>query len=96
MARPATVLFLFLTHETPRFEPDRGGRGHADNPIITKLAARPNLHDEVSRHALISLYNNALLLLLARSLPAADVQAMFVQYNQVIDLLLALAAKNDG
>jgi molecular chaperone HtpG len=68
---------------------------NADNPIITKLAARPNLHDEVSRHALISLYNNALLLL-ARSLPAADVQAMFVQYNQVIDLLLALAAKNDG
>ncbi|HET7016180.1 MAG TPA: ATP-binding protein [Streptosporangiaceae bacterium] len=68
---------------------------NADNPIIKKLAARPNLHDEVSRHALISLYNNALMLL-ARSLRVEDVQAMFVQYNQVIDLMLALAAKSDG
>jgi len=68
---------------------------NADNPIIKKLAARPNLHDEVSRHALISLYNNALMLL-ARSLRVEDVQAMFVQYNQVIDLLLSLAASRDG
>ena len=68
---------------------------NADNPIVRKLAARPNLHDEVSRHALISLYNNALMLL-ARSLRTEDVQAMFVQYNQVIDLLLSLAADRDG
>lgn len=64
---------------------------NADNPTIQKLAARPNLRDDVSRHALVSLYNNALMLL-ARSLRVQDVQLMFVQYNQVIELMLSLAA----
>jgi molecular chaperone HtpG len=64
---------------------------NADNPTIRKLAARDNLRDEVSRHALVSLYNNALMLL-ARALRVEDVQAMFVQYNQVIELMLSLAA----
>jgi molecular chaperone HtpG len=63
---------------------------NADNVTIQKLAARPNLRDEVSRHALVSLYNNALMLL-ARALPVQSVQAMFTQYNQVIELMLSLA-----
>jgi molecular chaperone HtpG len=65
---------------------------NADNPTIQKLAARPNLRDEVSHRALVSLYNNALMLL-ARALRVQDVQAMFVQYNQVIELMLSLAAE---
>ena len=63
---------------------------NAANPIIRKLAARPSLDDEVSRSALQSLYNNALMLL-ARTLPADAVQTMFTQFNQVIDLMLGLA-----
>lgn len=65
---------------------------NADNSTIRKLAARPNLRDEVSHHALVSLYNNALMLL-ARALRVQDVQTMFVQYNQVIELMLSLAAE---
>jgi molecular chaperone HtpG len=65
---------------------------NADNSTIQKLAARSNLRDDVSRHALVSLYNNALMLL-ARALRVEDVQAMFVQYNQVIELMLSLAAE---
>jgi len=65
---------------------------NADNPTIQKLAARLDLRDDVSRHALVSLYNNALMLL-ARVLRVQDVQAMFVQYNQVIELMLSLAAE---
>ena len=38
----------------------------------------------------MSLYNNALMLL-ARALRVEDVQAMFVQYNQVIERMLSLA-----
>jgi molecular chaperone HtpG len=65
---------------------------NADNPTIQKLAARGSLRDEVSRQALVSLYNNALMLL-ARALRVEDVQTMFVQYNQVIELMLSLAAE---
>lgn len=63
---------------------------NADNPTIRKLAARGNLRDEVSRHALVSLYNNALMLL-APALRVQDVQTMFEQYNQVIERMLTLA-----
>lgn len=63
---------------------------NADNPTIQKLAARPGLRDDVSRHALMSLYNNALMLL-ARALRVEDVHQMFAQYNQVIELMLSLA-----
>jgi molecular chaperone HtpG len=63
---------------------------NAANPIIRRLADRPDLTDEVSRSALQSLYNNALMLL-ARTLPAEAVQTMFTQFNQVIDLMLGLA-----
>ena len=65
---------------------------NADNATIRKLASRPNLHDNVSRQALVSLYNNAAMLL-AHALRVQDLQAMFVQYNQVIDLMLSLAAE---
>jgi molecular chaperone HtpG len=65
---------------------------NADNPTIQKLAARDNLRDEVSRQALVSLYNNALMLL-ARVLRVEDVQTMFEQYNQVIELMLSLSAE---
>jgi molecular chaperone HtpG len=65
---------------------------NADNATIRKLAARPDLRDEVSRHALGFLYSNALMLL-ARALRVQDVEAMFVQYNQVIELMLSLAAE---
>jgi len=65
---------------------------NADNATIQKLAARGSLRDEVSRQALVSLYNNALMLL-ARILRPEDVQAMFVQYNQIIELMLSLAAE---
>ena len=65
---------------------------NADNTTIQKLAARGSLRDEVSRQALVSLYNNALMLL-ARALRVQDVQTMFVQYNQVIELMLSLAAE---
>jgi molecular chaperone HtpG len=63
---------------------------NAANQTIRKLAERPNLRDEVSRQALVSLYNNALMLL-ARTLPVESVQTMFTQYNQVIELMLLLA-----
>jgi molecular chaperone HtpG len=65
---------------------------NADNPTIQQLADRHDLRDEVSRHALVALYNNALMLL-ARTLRVQDVQAMFGQYNQVIELMLALDAE---
>ena len=65
---------------------------NADNPTIRKLAGRPNLRDEVSRQALVSLCNNAFMLL-ARALRVEDVEAMFGQYNQVIELMLNLAAE---
>lgn len=68
---------------------------NAANPIIRRLAARPSLDDEVSRAALQSLYNNALMLL-ARTLPVDAVQAMFTQFNQVIDLMLGLAERVGG
>lgn len=67
---------------------------NADNPTIRKLAERPNLRDEVSRHALVSLYNNALMLL-ARALPVEAIQVMFGQYNQVIERMLSLAAEQN-
>jgi len=63
---------------------------NADNPTIRKLAARPNLRDEVSRRALVSLYNNALMLL-ARALRVDDVTTMFEQYNALIEVMLSLA-----
>jgi molecular chaperone HtpG len=63
---------------------------NADNPTIQKLAGRSTLRDEVSRQALVSLYNNALMLL-APTLPVESVQAMFTQHNQVIELMLLLA-----
>jgi molecular chaperone HtpG len=63
---------------------------NADNPTIQRLAARAHLRDEISHHALVSLYNNALMLL-ARVLRVEDVQTMFVQYNHVIDRMLTLA-----
>jgi molecular chaperone HtpG len=65
---------------------------NVDNPTIQRLAARPNLRDDVSRHALVSLYNNALMLL-ARALRVQDVQMMFDQYNKVIELMLSLATE---
>jgi molecular chaperone HtpG len=65
---------------------------NADNPTIQKLADWPNLRDEVSRHALVSLYNNAVMLL-ARSLRVQDVRAMFEQYSQVIEVMLSLATE---
>jgi len=65
---------------------------NADNPTIQKLAARGSLRDEVSRQALVSLYNNALMLL-SRVLRVDDVRTMFVQYNQVIELMLSLATE---
>jgi molecular chaperone HtpG len=68
---------------------------NAANPIIRRLAGRPSLDDEVSRAALQSLYNNALMLL-ARTLPVDAVQAMFTQFNQVIDLMLGLAERVGG
>ena len=60
---------------------------NVDNPTIQRLAAQPNLRDEVNRHALISLYNNAALLR-AHALRVQDVQIMFSQYNKVIELML--------
>jgi molecular chaperone HtpG len=65
---------------------------NAGNPTIRKLAARHDLADEVSKHALVALYNNALMLL-ARSLPVDTVQTMVAQQNQVIALLLSLAER---
>ncbi|MEP7023825.1 MAG: ATP-binding protein [Actinomycetota bacterium] len=63
---------------------------NAANPTIQRLAAWPDLRDEVSQQAMTSLYNNALMLL-ARTLPVETVREMFAQYNQVIDLMLLLA-----
>lgn len=64
---------------------------NADNPTIQKLAVRPGLvRDEVSRQALVSLYNNALMLL-GPTLPVESVQAMFTQYNQVVELMLQMS-----
>jgi HSP90 family molecular chaperone len=65
---------------------------NAANPTIQRLAAWPDLRDEVSQQAMTSLYNNALMLL-ARTLPVETVREMFAQYNQVIDLMLLLAAE---
>jgi molecular chaperone HtpG len=65
---------------------------NAANPTIQRLAAWPDLQDEVSQQAMTSLYNNALMLL-ARTLPVDTVREMFAQYNQVIDLMLLLATE---
>lgn len=67
---------------------------NADNPTVQKLAARGNLHDQVSRQVLVSLYDNALMLQ-AGTLRLEDVQAMFVQRDQEIELMLSLAAERD-
>ena len=68
---------------------------NADNPTVRKLAARANPHDEVSQDAIVSLYNNALMLL-ARTLPVDAVQGMFAQYNTVIERMLTLAEERTG
>ena len=63
---------------------------NAANPIIRRLAARPNLQGEVSRAALESLYSNALIL--RDAAPSADVaRSMYTQFNRVIGLMLEMA-----
>lgn len=63
---------------------------NAANPIIRRLAARPDLDDEVSRAALRSLHNNALIL--HAGAPSADAaQSAFAEFNRVIGLMLELA-----
>lgn len=63
---------------------------NADNPTIARLVKRGDFRGEVTRNALIALYNNALLLL-ARHMSAENVKIMFQQNNKVLDLLLGLA-----
>jgi len=63
---------------------------NAANPIIRRLAVRPDLEDEVSRVALRALYNNALILQGGR-LRADMAQAMCAEFNRVIELMLELA-----
>ncbi|GIF00437.1 hypothetical protein Ari01nite_79010 [Paractinoplanes rishiriensis] len=65
---------------------------NADNPAVQRLADRLDLRDEVSQNALVALHHNALMLL-ARTLRVQDVQLMFVHFNQVIELMLALDAE---
>jgi hypothetical protein len=63
---------------------------NAANPIIRRLAARPDLEDEVSRAALRSLHGNALIL--RAGAPSADAaQSTFAEFNRVIGLMLELA-----
>lgn len=63
---------------------------NADNPIIRRLAVRPDLEDEVSRVALRALYNNALILQGGRLRPDMA-EAMCAEFNRVIELMLELA-----
>ena len=63
---------------------------NAANPIIRRLAARPDLEDEVSRVALRALYNNALILQGGRLRPDMA-EAMCAEFNRVIELMLELA-----
>lgn len=63
---------------------------NANNPTIARLAARGDFRGEVTRNALLALYNNAFLLL-ARTITPENVQAIFEQNNRVLDLLLSLA-----
>lgn len=62
---------------------------NADNATIVKLAERGSMRDEVAQNALVSLYNNALMLL-SRTIAPGDVEKMFKQYNHVIELMLSL------
>ena len=63
---------------------------NADNSTILRLARRPSLRDAPGQNALVSLYNNALMLL-SRTISPDDVRIMFGQYNAVIDLMLGLS-----
>lgn len=58
-----------------------------DNETIRNLAARPNLHDTVSESAIISLHNNAFMLL-ARTISEDNLRRIFTSHNLVIDLLI--------
>jgi hypothetical protein len=63
---------------------------NAANPIIRRLAARPDLDDEVGRAALRSLHGNALIL--RAGAPSADTaRSTFAEFNRVIGLMLELA-----
>ncbi len=66
---------------------------NADNPTIQRLAKRASLRDPVGYNALVSLYNNALMLL-SRTITPENVQIMFGQYNAVIEQMLTLADDN--
>jgi hypothetical protein len=68
---------------------------NAANPIIRRLASRPNLQDEVSRAALRALYNNALILQ-AGTLPPDSARSIFTQLNRVIELMLELSEEVGG
>jgi molecular chaperone HtpG len=63
---------------------------NADNPTIARLVKRGDFRGEVTRNALVALYNNAFLLL-SRAITPENVQIMFQQNNKVLDLMLGLA-----
>jgi hypothetical protein len=67
---------------------------NADNPIVQRLASWPSLKDEHAVTALVSLYNNAVMLL-ARAIPPEDVRKMFEQSNNVIELMLSGAEERE-
>ncbi len=64
---------------------------NADNPAIQRLAARPDVHDAVSRSVLTSLHYNALLLHGSSTLAGEAIQRIFNQQNRAIEQMLDLA-----
>jgi molecular chaperone HtpG len=62
---------------------------NAENSIVQTLAGLPNLRDEIARHALISLFNNACMLM--QPLRIHDAQTIYMQNNQLIERFLSLA-----
>jgi molecular chaperone HtpG len=65
---------------------------NADNPIIARLSRRPDLTDEIGRNALISLYNNALMLH-SKNITPNNIRQMFEQYNKLIESVLTESDK---
>lgn len=73
--------FLSGTHETMVLNIN------VDNPAITNLARRAITSDDVSTSAIMSMYNNAVMLH-SRNITPQNIRIMFGVYNQVVHTVL--------
>lgn len=69
---------------------------NVSNPTIKRLAARVvDQWDDVTRHALLALYNNALMLL-ARAMSPERMREVFKQFGRVTELMLEAAEQEQS